>query len=111
LACWVDMNISRETLYHGVSYPVESLHCCKPIQMYAKVDTMTSDSCPLLFLQIISKVMWHFLRGIRVADQSVPAQVVLKFSSIMTRVAGFAWKAGIGTTTEGTCKGMSNYLL
>lgn len=73
---------------------MERLYCCKSINMYAKVDTMISGDCPLLFLKIISKLMCHFLRGTRVADHSVPAQIVLKFSSMMTELQDLLGRLG-----------------
>ncbi|PNF39825.1 hypothetical protein B7P43_G03174 [Cryptotermes secundus] len=55
---------------------------------------MISGDCTLLFLQIISKLMCHFLRGTRVADHSVPSQIVLKFSSMMTELQDLLGKLG-----------------
>lgn len=61
--------------------------------MYSDVITIVSGDCPLL-LQIISKLMCHFLRGTRVAEHSVPAQVVSKFSNLMTGLQDLLGKLG-----------------
>jgi hypothetical protein len=62
--------------------------------MYAKVTTMLSGDCPLLFLQIVSKLMCHFLRGTRVAEHSVPTQIVSKFSGMMTELQELLGRLG-----------------
>lgn len=73
---------------------MERLHCCTSINMYSEVATMISGDCPLLFMHIISKLMCHFLRGTRVADHSVPAQIVLKFSTMMTELQDLLGRLG-----------------
>jgi hypothetical protein len=62
--------------------------------MYTKVTTMVSGDCPHLFLQIVSKLMCHFLRGTRVAEHSVPAQIVSKFSTMMTELQDLLRRLG-----------------
>ncbi|XP_069682765.1 unhealthy ribosome biogenesis protein 2 homolog [Periplaneta americana] len=52
------------------------------------------DDCPLLFLEVISKLLCHFLRGTRIADHSVPAQVVAKFNDAMTELQDLLGKLG-----------------
>ena len=55
---------------------------------------VVSGDCPVLCFQIISKFLCHFLRGTRVAEHSVPAHMVLKFSNMMTELHNLLGKLG-----------------
>jgi hypothetical protein len=48
----------------------------------------------VLFFQIVSKFLCHFLRGTRVAEHSVPAHVVVKFSNMMIELHDLLGKLG-----------------
>lgn len=48
----------------------------------------------MLFFQIISKFLCHFLRGTRVAEHTVPGHLVLKFGNMMTELHDLLGKLG-----------------
>jgi len=64
------------------------------IYMCDNIIALVSGDCPVLCFQIISKFLCHFLRGTRVAEHSVPAHMVLKFSNMMTELHDLLGKLG-----------------
>ncbi|PSN53547.1 hypothetical protein C0J52_09174 [Blattella germanica] len=78
---WETIRIMRTLLYHFKE------DCVLPLENL-------QGNYPVLFLQMTSELLCQFLRGTRVAEHSVPEQVVSKFTDAMIELQSLLGKLG-----------------